>query len=150
LPIAFRFPRGAGPGAPVPDTPEPLDIGRGRVVREGASGVAILSYGTRLAAALEAAQALDATVADARFAKPLDTDLVRRLMAAHHTLLTIEEGATTGFGALVLEHAARAGLPGRIVPLTLPNAFQDHATQGQQLADAGLDASGIIAAARAN
>ncbi|HBH26622.1 MAG TPA: 1-deoxy-D-xylulose-5-phosphate synthase [Rhodospirillaceae bacterium] len=149
-PIAFRFPRGAGPGAPVPDTPEPLDIGRGRVVREGASGVAILSYGTRLAAALEAAQALDATVADARFAKPLDTDLVRRLMAAHHTLLTIEEGATTGFGALVLEHAARAGLPGRIVPLTLPNAFQDHATQGQQLADAGLDASGIIAAARAN
>jgi 1-deoxy-D-xylulose-5-phosphate synthase len=149
-PIALRFPRGAGTGAPVAQTPEPLEIGRGRVVREG-RGVAILSYGTRLSAALEAAEVLDATVADARFAKPLDADLLARLMAGHHTLITVEEGARGGFGAIVLEHAARAGaLDGRcrVVPLALPDRFQDHATQGEQLSDAGLDAGGIIGAAR--
>ena len=149
-PIALRFPRGAGTGAAVPQAPELLEIGRGRVVRQG-RGVAILSYGTRLAAALEAADALDATVADARFAKPLDADLLARLMVAHHTLITVEEGARGGFGAIVLEHAARAGaLDGRcrVVPLALPDRFQDHAMQAQQLADAGLDAAGILAAAR--
>jgi 1-deoxy-D-xylulose-5-phosphate synthase len=155
-PSAFRYPRGEGVGVTIPEFAEPLEIGRGRVVREG-STIAILSFGTRLADSLKAAEMLAAhglstTVADARFAKPLDVDLILRLAREHELLLTVEEGAAGGFGAFVL-HALAAhevldrGL--KVRTLTLPDIFQDHDKPEAMYAAAGLDADGIVRTALA-
>lgn len=149
-PIAFRYPRGEGVGVDMPEAGDVLPIGRGRIVRDGAT-VAILSLGTRLAAAEKAAdilagRGLSATVADARFAKPIDEDLVRDLAARHDVLLTVEEGSSGGFGAHVLEFMAREGLLDgtlKVRTLTLPDAYQDQDSQDGQLAEAGLTADAI-------
>ncbi len=153
-PIAFRFPRGDGVGVDIPTDAEPLPIGRGRVLREGSS-VALLSLGTRLADCLEAADALGArglstTVADARFAKPLDEELVLSLARRHDVLITVEEGSKGGFGASVLHLLAEKGALDsglKIRTLTLPDAFTEQGTQTGMYAEAGLDAAGIAAAA---
>ena len=136
-PSAFRYPRGEGIGVPLPKVGEPLPIGKGRILREGSS-IALLSLGTRLAECLKAADklaayGLSATVADARFAKPLDTNLVRRLAQNHEVLLTVEEGAIGGFGAHVLHFAAWDGLLDRglkIRTMILPDRFIDQAASG--------------------
>ncbi|AQR61265.1 1-deoxy-D-xylulose-5-phosphate synthase [Brevundimonas sp. LM2] len=153
-PSAFRYPRGEGIGVEIPELAQPLEIGRGRIVREG-TAVAILSFGTRLqeslkAADLLAAHGISATVADARFAKPLDHDLITRLAREHEALITVEEGAMGGFGAFVLQYLAGegaldAGL--KIRTLHLPDVFQDHDAPARQYAEAGLDAEHIAAAA---
>jgi 1-deoxy-D-xylulose-5-phosphate synthase len=153
-PSAFRYPRGDGVGVAIPDFAEPLEIGRGRVVREGNS-VAILSFGTRLGESLKAADQLAArgystTVADARFAKPLDMDLILRLAREHEVLITVEEGAVGGFGAFVLQALAEKGALDRglkIRTLTLPDIFQDQDKPDAMYAAAGLDAEGILRAA---
>ena len=152
-PIAFRYPRGNGVGVEMPERGSVLEIGKGRVLREG-SKVALLSFGTRLADCLVAAEELDAaglstTVADARFAKPLDTDLVERLARNHEVLITVEEGSVGGFASHVLQHLAHAGLLEnglKIRPLVLPDAFVDHAKPEKMYADAGLDSAGIVRA----
>ena len=151
-PIAFRYPRGEGTGVALPERGQVLAIGKGRIVREG-DEVAILSLGTRLGASLAAAEFLatkgiSCTVADARFAKPLDSDLVRRLARKHRLLITIEEGAAGGFGSQVLNLLANEGLlrPGlEIRTMTLPDMFQDHEDPARQYAFAGLDADSIAA-----
>ena len=153
-PSALRYPRGEGAGVDLPDRGEPLEIGRGRVVREGAK-IALLSYGGRLQECLLAAEDLAArglstTVADARFAKPLDADLVRRLALEHEVLITIEEGAVGGFGSFVLHHLATAGLLDhgvKIRPMVLPDRFIDHDKPERQYTEAGLAASDIVATA---
>ncbi len=154
-PSAFRYPRGEGLGVEIPDNPEPLEIGKGRIVREGGHAIAILSYGTRLAECLKAAdmlgaQGLSATVADARFAKPLDTDLVERLARDHEVLITIEEGAMGGFGAFVLQHLAMAGALDKglkIRTMTLPDVFQDQDKPEVMYDTAGLNARHVAARA---
>ncbi|MCB2080652.1 MAG: 1-deoxy-D-xylulose-5-phosphate synthase, partial [Novosphingobium sp.] len=151
-PSAFRYPRGEGTGVEIPANPEPLEIGRGRILREGTS-VAILSLGTRLTASLAAADelagfGLSATVADARFAKPLDHDLILRLAREHEVLVTVEEGSSGGFGASVLQFLAGEGVLDaglKIRPLTLPDRFIDHASPDAMYAEAGLDSAGIVA-----
>ncbi len=153
-PSAIRYPRGEGLGVALPERGEVLPIGRGRVLREGTK-VAILSFGARLADALKAAdelaaRGLSATVADARFAKPLDHALIERLAREHPVLLTIEEAAAGGFGAAVLHHLAWRGLLDRglkVRPMTLPDRFIDHDSPKAQLAEAGLTARDIVAAA---
>ena len=153
-PVAFRYPRGEGVGNPLPDRGTPLEIGRGRILCEGTK-IAILSLGGRLEEALMAADELAArglstTVADARFAKPLDTELVERLAREHEVLLTIEEGAIGGFGSHVLQHLALRGLLDgglKIRPLCLPDRFQDHDKPIRMYEAAGLDSEGIVAAA---
>ncbi|MEM9964186.1 MAG: 1-deoxy-D-xylulose-5-phosphate synthase [Asticcacaulis sp.] len=153
-PSAFRYPRGEGVGVSIPEVAAPFEIGKGRIVREG-SKVAILSFGTRLQEALKAADTLNAkgfstTVADARFAKPLDTELVLQLAKHHECLITVEEGAVGGFGAFVLHYLASVGALDKglkIRTLTLPDVFQDHDKPENQYRDAGLDASGIVATA---
>lgn len=150
-PSAVRYPRGNGTGIALPDRPERLEIGKGRVVREGRK-VAILSLGTRLQEAKLAADKLDAmglstTVADMRFAKPLDMDLIGRLARTHELLITLEEGAIGGFGAHVLTHASDEGLTDaglKVRTLRLPDEFQDHDTPDQQYAAARLDAAAIV------
>jgi 1-deoxy-D-xylulose-5-phosphate synthase len=150
-PIAVRYPRGNGVGVAMPETPQVLEIGKGRVVREGKK-VAILSLGTRLAEALKAADRLDAqglstTVADLRFAKPLDEDLIRRLLATHEVAVTVEEAAVGGFGAHVLTLASDAGLIDaglKLRTMRLPDRFQDQDKPEKQYAEAGLDADGIV------
>jgi len=150
-PIAVRYPRGEGIGIPLPVVPERLEIGKGRIMREGKK-VAILSLGTRLAEALKAAGELDArglstTVADMRFAKPLDEALIRKLCAGHEVVVTIEEGAIGGFGAHVLTMASDEGLTDsglRIRTMRLPDIFQEHDNPAKQYAEAGLDAAGIV------
>ena len=150
-PSSVRYPRGEGTGVAIPSVPAPLEIGRGRVVREGSS-VALLSFGARLTACLAAADKLGAmglttTVADARFAKPLDEDLIRRLAREHEALLTVEEGAMGGFGAFVLHFLARDGLLDRglkVRTLTLPDLFQDHDDPARQYETAGLAAADIV------
>ncbi len=149
-PSAFRYPRGEGVGIDIPDPAEPLEIGKGRIVREG-SAVAILSYGTRLGEALKAADRLaahgfSATVADARFAKPLDVDLILRLAREHEALIIVEEGAIGGFGAFVLQALATHGALDKglkVRSLVLPDIFQDHDKPEIMYADAGLDVTGI-------
>jgi 1-deoxy-D-xylulose-5-phosphate synthase len=151
-PSAFRFPRGDGRGIDLPVHGTALEIGRGRIVREGTS-VAILSIGTRLEAACRAAETLatyglTTTVADARFMKPLDHDLIRRLAREHEVLVTVEEGSVGGFGSHVLEALAREGLLDRglkVRTLTLPDVFLDHGDPAKMYASAGLDAAGIVA-----
>ncbi|HEY9164289.1 MAG TPA: transketolase C-terminal domain-containing protein, partial [Magnetovibrio sp.] len=153
-PTALRYPRGEGVGIELPAAGEILQIGRGRVLTEG-SAVAVLSIGTRLAASLEAAELLAArglstTVADARFMKPLDEDLVRRLAQSHEVLVTVEEGAAGGFGSQVLHFLAREGLLDgglKVRTLTLPDHYIEHDTQAQQLIEAGLTANDIAGAA---
>ena len=153
-PIAFRFPRGDGVGVEMPEAGVPLEIGRGRIVKEG-TRVALLSYGTRLAECLRAAEALDAmglstTVADARFAKPLDRGLIGRLARNHEALITVEEGSVGGFGSFVLHALADDGLLEnglKLKTLHLPDLFQDHDTQAAMYARAGLDADAIAATA---
>ncbi len=150
-PIAFRYPRGEGVGVEIPDIGVPLEIGRGRVVREG-SRVALLSLGTRLAECLMAAEqlgqrGLSTTVADARFAKPLDEALILRLAREHEILVTVEEGSVGGFGAHVLHLLARSGALDRglkVRTLTLPDLYQEHDKPDAMYAAAGLDAAGIV------
>jgi 1-deoxy-D-xylulose-5-phosphate synthase len=153
-PSALRYPRGEGVGCAMPDVGKALEIGKGRILRTG-SDLAILSLGTRAAAALDAADRLGAegvsvTVADARFAKPLDTDLIDQLATQHKALIIVEEGSPGGFSAHVMSYLANEGhLDGGLKAraLTLPDAFIDHDSQQGQLAMAGLDADGIYAAA---
>src|SRR6186713_42089 len=150
-PIAFRYPRGAGTGVPLPETPERLAIGKGRIVRQG-SKVALLSLGTRLAEALKAADLLEArglstTVADLRFVKPLDTELIRKLMTTHEVVVTIEEASIGGLGAHVLTLASDEGLTDaglKIRTMRLPDVFQDHEAPDKQYDEAGLNAPQIV------
>jgi 1-deoxy-D-xylulose-5-phosphate synthase len=151
-PSAVRYPRGNGTGVPLPAVPERLEIGKGRVVREGKK-VAILSLGTRLEEALKAADELEAkglsaTVADLRFAKPLDEALIRRLLTSHEVAVTVEEAAVGGFGAHVLTMASDQGLIDaglKLRTMRLPDVFQDQDKPEKQYADAGLDAAAIVA-----
>jgi len=167
-PSAIRYPRGSGTGITLPPVSQALPIGRGRVVREAAASsaptkAALLCYGSRLADCLSAAQILEqqhklgVTVADARFAKPLDEDLLQQLLHHHQLLITVEEGSQGGFGSLVLHTAhqrgwmdggTRAATAPRLRTLTLPDRFIDHASQAEQLAEAGLDSASIVAAVR--
>lgn len=150
-PIAFRYPRGNGVGVDLPERGSVLEIGKGRIVREGTK-VALLSFGTRLQDCLAAAEELGAaglstTVADARFAKPLDEDLIRRLARSHEVMVTVEEGAIGGFASHVLQFLAHEGLLEnglKVRPLVLPDTFVDHAKPEKMYADAGLDAAGIV------
>ncbi|MEG3164328.1 1-deoxy-D-xylulose-5-phosphate synthase [Sphingomonas sp. PB2P19] len=150
-PIALRYPRGNGTGVALPETPQRLQIGKGRMVREGKT-VAILSLGTRLEEAMKAADILEAkglstSVADLRFAKPLDEALIRKLLISHEVAVTIEEGAVGGFGAHVLTLASDEGLTDvglKIRTLRLPDLFQDQDKPELQYAQAGLDAAGIV------
>ena len=155
-PSAFRYPRGDGVGVEMPEIAEPLEIGRGRVVREGTS-IAILSFGTRLQESLLAAEQLAArglstTVADARFAKPLDEELILRLAREHEALITIEEGAMGAFGAFVLQFLAGRGVLDRglkVRTMVLPDRFQDQDKPELMYEAAGLDADGIVKTALA-
>jgi 1-deoxy-D-xylulose-5-phosphate synthase len=150
-PSALRYPRGEGTGAVMPAEGVALEIGKGRIVREGHK-IALLSYGTRLAETLKAADELKAlglstTVADARFAKPLDTDLVLRLAREHEVLVTIEEGSVGGFGSYVLQTLAENGVLDtglKVRCMVLPDAFIDQDTPAAMYATAGLDARGIV------
>ena len=150
-PIAFRYPRGDGVGVDLPQEGKPLEIGKGRIVRQG-DKVAILSLGTRLAEALEAAnmlaaQGISATVADARFAKPLDVDLIRQLAKTHEALITVEEGSIGGFGSFVAQQLAEDGLLDgglRFRSMVLPDVYLDQDKPDVLYAKAGLDAKGIV------
>jgi 1-deoxy-D-xylulose-5-phosphate synthase len=155
-PSAFRYPRGEGVGIELPVRGTPLEIGKGRILREGTK-IAILNFGTRLAECLVAAEDLAAkglstTVADARFAKPLDTDLVHRLAREHEVLITIEEGSIGGFASQVLQDLATAGLLDhglKVRPMILPDVFIDQASPARQYAQAALDAPAIVSTALA-
>ncbi|MBE1202931.1 1-deoxy-D-xylulose-5-phosphate synthase [Aminobacter carboxidus] len=152
-PISFRYPRGNGVGVDMPERGQVLEIGKGRIVCEGTK-VALLSFGTRLKDCLLAAEELGAaglstTVADARFAKPLDEDLIRRLARSHEVLVMVEEGSVGGFTSQVLDFLARNGLLDnglKVRPLTMPDSFVDHASPDKMHADAGLDSGGIVRA----
>jgi 1-deoxy-D-xylulose-5-phosphate synthase len=153
-PSALRYPRGEGRGVALPEEGKPLEIGKGRIVREGTK-VAILSYGTRLGECLKAAdelaaQGLSTTVADARFAKPLDIDLILRLAREHEVLLTIEEGSIGGFGSFTLQALAEHGVLDRglkVRSMVLPDLFIDQDSPNAMYAQAGLDAKAIVAKA---
>ena len=150
-PIAFRYPRGAGTGVAIPEELEKLEIGKGRIVREG-SKVAILSLGARLEEAKKAADQLEAkglstTVADLRFAKPLDTALIEKLMRSHDVVVTVEEGAVGGLGAHVLTYASDEGLTDaglKVRTMRLPDVFQDQDAPEKQYDEAGLNAPHIV------
>ena len=150
-PIAFRYPRGNGTGVALPEVPQQLEIGKGRIMREGKK-VAILSLGTRLAEAMKAADTLDAkglstTVADLRFAKPLDEKMIRHLIATHEVVITVEEAAVGGLGAHVLTLASDAGLMDtglKIRTMRLPDLFQEHDSPQKQYDQAGLNAPQIV------
>jgi 1-deoxy-D-xylulose-5-phosphate synthase len=153
-PSAFRFPRGEGIGVEMPERGVALEIGKGRVVREGTT-VAILSLGTRLQESLAAAEELAArglstTVADARFAKPLDEDLISRLASSHEVLITVEEGSVGGFGSYVMQYLAMSGALDsglKVRPMCMPDIFIDHDSQTKQYDLAGLNAKHIVATA---
>ncbi|HEY4201729.1 MAG TPA: 1-deoxy-D-xylulose-5-phosphate synthase [Devosiaceae bacterium] len=153
-PIAFRYPRGDGLGVELPAHGQPLEIGKGRILRQGGP-IALLSYGTRLGEVLAAAEKLAAlglapTVVDARFLKPLDEELIARLAREHQVLLTIEEGGIGGFGSHVATFLAHnALLDGKLKfrPLMIPDTFTEQASQNDMYAAAGLDRAGIVAAA---
>jgi 1-deoxy-D-xylulose-5-phosphate synthase len=150
-PIAYRYPRGEGVGVDLPQVGKILEIGKGRIIREGTK-VAILSLGTRLAEALKAAEALEThglstTVADARFAKPLDHDLIRQLARHHEVIVTIEEGSRGGFGAFVLHYMSDAGLLDaglKVRAMTLPDLYQDHDSPAKMYDQARLNAPHIV------
>lgn len=153
-PIAFRYPRGEGVGVDLPERGDVLEIGKGRIVREG-NTIAILSFGARLSEALKAAEKLEghglsATVADARFAKPLDEDLVRTLAETHEVLITLEEGSVGGFGSFVLHYLAEEGLLDhglKVRSMILPDVYQDQDKPDVMYRQAGLDADAIVAKA---
>ncbi|MGY8960633.1 MAG: transketolase C-terminal domain-containing protein, partial [Alphaproteobacteria bacterium] len=153
-PSAFRFPRGEGIGVEMPERGIALEIGKGRIVREGTT-VAILSLGTRLQESLAAAEELAArglstTVADARFAKPLDEDLISRLVSSHEVLITVEEGSVGGFGSYVMQYLAMSGALDsglKVRPMCMPDIFIDHDSQTKQYDIAGLNAKHIVATA---
>jgi 1-deoxy-D-xylulose-5-phosphate synthase len=155
-PTALRYPRGEGMGVEMPERGQALPIGKGRILREG-SDVAILSFGAHLSEAMAAATILEAegisaTVADARFAKPLDTALVDQLHRHHRCLITVEQGSTGGFGAMVLHHLAMSGQldrGGAVRTMTLPDRFIDQASPAQMYGWAGLAATDIAALVRA-
>jgi 1-deoxy-D-xylulose-5-phosphate synthase len=143
-PTAVRYPRGSGPGRPVSASLEGLPVGKGELRRRGRR-VAILAFGTLLAPALEAAETLDATVANMRFVKPLDRDLVRQLAETHDLLVSVEENAVIGgAGAEVAHCLEQLGLPTPLLRLGLPDQFVEHGDQGQMLAELGLDTAGLI------
>ncbi|MBX3596951.1 MAG: 1-deoxy-D-xylulose-5-phosphate synthase [Rhizobiaceae bacterium] len=152
-PISFRYPRGNGVGVEMPERGSILEIGKGRILKQGTK-VALLSFGTRLADCLAASEELDAaglstTVADARFAKPLDEELVRRLAREHEVLITVEEGSIGGFASHVLHYLATNGLLEsglKVRPLVLPDEFTDQAKPEKMYANAGLDSAGIVRA----
>jgi 1-deoxy-D-xylulose-5-phosphate synthase len=154
-PMALRYPRGEGMGVTMPERGTPLQIGKGRVLREG-SDVALLSFGAHLSEVLAAATILEAegihaTVADARFAKPLDHALIDQLYRNHQLVVTIEQGSTGGFGALVLHYLAASGAldrRGAVRTMTLPDRFIDQASPGQMYAWAGLAAGDIASTVR--
>jgi 1-deoxy-D-xylulose-5-phosphate synthase len=151
-PIAFRYPRGDGLGVDMPSRGEVLPIGKGRILRQG-SGVALLNFGTRLGEVLAAAEKLAAfglnpTIADARFLKPLDEELVARLAADHELLITVEESGIGGFGSHVATFLASNGLlDGKLKfrPLMIPDSFVEQASQNDMYGAAGLDRAGIVA-----
>jgi 1-deoxy-D-xylulose-5-phosphate synthase len=151
-PSALRYPRGEGMGVVMPDEGKPLEIGKGRVLREGTK-VALFSYGTRLKECLTAAEdlasfGLSTTVADARFAKPLDVDLLLRLAREHEVLITVEEGAVGGFGSFVLQALAEHGALDhglKVRSMVLPDTFIDQDSPDKMYAKAGLDSQGIVA-----
>jgi 1-deoxy-D-xylulose-5-phosphate synthase len=153
-PSAFRYPRGEGTGVALPERGIPLEIGKGRVIQEGTK-VALISLGTRLGECIKAAEQLAArglstSIVDARFAKPLDTDLLRRMAREHEVVITVEEGSMCGFGAMVLQDYASAGLLDRglkIRTMVLPDLFLDHDAPAKQYDMAGLNASQIAATA---
>jgi 1-deoxy-D-xylulose-5-phosphate synthase len=156
-PSAVRYPRGEGIGLEMPERGTPLEIGKGRIVREGGGPIALLSFGARLQECLKAADELTArglstTVADARFAKPLDHDLIRQLAVEHEVLITIEEGAIGGFGSHVQQFLLEAGLLDRgrlrLRSMVLPDRFIDHGTPAGMYEEAGLNAHHIAALAR--
>lgn len=150
-PSAVRYPRGEGVGVEMPEHGVPLEIGKGRIIKEG-STVAILSYGTRLAETLRAADQLSAmglnpTIADARFCKPLDEEMIRNLMRDHEIVVTVEDGAIGGFGAHVMQFCVNAGLLDdgtKLRVMTLPDSYIDHDTQQRQYDEAGLNAPHIV------
>jgi 1-deoxy-D-xylulose-5-phosphate synthase len=150
-PSALRYPRGEGVGIELPSRGTPLEIGKGRILREGTK-IAILSFGARLQECLKAADELGArglstTVADARFCKPLDEDLIRRLAREHEVLITIEEGSVGGFASHVMQFMAHDGLFDRgckFRPMVLPDIFIDHDTPQKQYDLAGLNAAQIV------
>jgi 1-deoxy-D-xylulose-5-phosphate synthase len=150
-PVAFRYPRGEGTGIALPTKGEVLALGKGRIMREG-NNIAILSLGTRLADAMKAADELAArgfptTVADARFAKPIDTALVEQLARHHAVLITIEEASIGGFATQVMHHLAWKGLLDKGLkfrPMVMPDVFIDHDSQARQLVQAGLSARDIV------
>jgi 1-deoxy-D-xylulose-5-phosphate synthase len=151
-PSAFRYPRGEGMGVEIPENPEPLEIGKGRIIQEG-SGVAILNFGARLSEVLKSAEelagyGLNPTIADARFAKPLDEDMITRLAREHEVLITIEEGARGGFGAFVLHFLAESGALDaglKIRTMTLPDMFQDQDSPYAMYEEARLNAKHVTA-----
>jgi len=156
-PSAVRYPRGEGIGLELPERGEVLEIGKGRIVREGGGPIALLSFGTRLEECLKAADELTArglstTVADARFAKPLDEELIRRLAVEHQVLITIEEGSIGGFAAQVQQFVLQAGLLDRgqlrLRSMFLPDHFIDHGTPAGMYEEAELNAKHIAALAR--
>jgi 1-deoxy-D-xylulose-5-phosphate synthase len=156
-PSAVRYPRGEGVGAALPERGQPLEIGKGRVLREGGGPIALLSFGARLEECLKAAdelmaRGLSTTVADARFAKPLDEELIRQLAVEHEVLITIEEGSIGGFGSHVQQFMLQAGLLDRgrlrLRSMVLPDRFIDHGTPVGMYEDAGLNATHIAALAR--
>ena len=150
-PSAFRFPRGEGAGVELPERGQPLEIGRGRVVKEGTK-IALLSFGARMQECLKAAEELDAmglstTIADARFAKPLDRDLILRLAQEHEALITIEEGAVGGFGSHVMHLLAEAGALDsglRIRSMVLPDEFQEQDSPAKMYQAAAMQAEDIV------
>ncbi len=151
-PIAFRYPRGDGVGVDLPETGVPFEIGKGRIVRQG-TRIALLSFGTRLTESLKAAEelqtyGLSTTVADARFAKPLDKAMILALARDHEVLITLEEGSVGGFGSHVMQLLSGEGLLDgglKLRSLTLPDQYQDHDKPEKMYANAGLDCAGIVA-----
>ena len=149
-PAAVRYPRGSGPGAAVSKEMRTLPLGKGVVRRRGRGGVALLAFGSLVKPALDAAEDLDATVADMRFVKPLDADLVAELAATHRLLVTVEENAVLGgAGSAVAEALAERSILAPLLHLGLPDRFVDHGDQAQLLESVGLDRAGIAAAVRA-
>jgi 1-deoxy-D-xylulose-5-phosphate synthase len=147
-PASVRYPRGTGPGAEIQQELTPLEIGKGRRIRNG-KGVAILNFGTLLAPALEAAEAIGATVADMRFVKPLDEELVLELAEQHELLVTLEENAIAGgAGSAVTEFLNSRLVTMPVLQLGLPDTFMDHGKHGELLAECGLDAAGIESSIR--
>jgi 1-deoxy-D-xylulose-5-phosphate synthase len=145
-PAAVRYPRGTGPGVEVATSLDPLPVGRAEICRHGQQ-VAILAFGSRLAAALAAAEEIDATVVNMRFVKPLDTDMITAMASEHRVIVTVEENVLQGgAGSAVNEVLLQQAADNRIINLAIPDAFINHGGHAQQLAECGLDAAGILSA----